>query len=162
MPLHYWEDRGKLLELPLEPLAKKSSAGPSSARRKHHEILAYFHMSFLRTFQTQSHLQTDGFYFPLKINALGLTLQIYCAFLAKPYKMWDVYHGLALPTAFTMGWLRRLWQTKNVVSPAACSWNFILKYWFSSLLGSQVFKLISKFRLNTIWLLVSIISWYPR
>lgn len=69
--------------------------------RKCQQTLAYFHMTFLRTFQTQSQLQTPGFYFPFKVNALGLTIHVYCAALAKLHKMWDLYHRLVMPTTFT-------------------------------------------------------------
>jgi len=69
--------------------------------RKCHQTLAYFPTSFLRNFRTQSHLQKVGFYFPFKINALGLTIPIYCAFLATLYKKAYLCYRMVMPTFVT-------------------------------------------------------------
>lgn len=94
--------------------------------KKVHQTLGYFHTNFFKNFQKQSHIQTAGFYFPVKINVFGLTIHVYCAFLDKLQKMWDVYHTLVMPTTYTTGWLKSLWQTRDV-SPFAWSWSFILQ-----------------------------------
>lgn len=62
-------------------------------------------------------------------------LVVHTVFLAKWNRLWVQYIGWSMPTAFTVVWQRRFWQTRNVF-PTIWSWNFV--FWNISLLGMQV------------------------